>query len=71
MNEHSFMSEVLSGSVDDPEVLIMEEVDNWHTSDSPLELHGWLGMTPQEYKLWLEKPDSLWQIIIDRMSEEQ
>jgi hypothetical protein len=32
---------------------IDELIDEWHAGDSPLPLHEYLGMTWEEYKLWL------------------
>lgn len=57
MSEHTFVSAVLAGDallrdVDD-------WIDSWHDSDSPNELHEFLGMSWEEYRLWAEQPASL------------
>ena len=44
-------------------------VDNWHDSDSELQLYEYLGMTHDEYKLWLEKPESLKFIIFSKKNK--
>ncbi|MBP6740189.1 MAG: hypothetical protein KA146_09360 [Leptospiraceae bacterium] len=41
-------------------------IDKWHESESSLTLHEYLGMTHDEYKLWLEKPESLKFIIFSK-----
>lgn len=55
----TFVQRVLEGLVLEPSKAIDDEVDAWHESDSPLDLHEWLGMTSDEYALFVERPASL------------
>jgi hypothetical protein len=41
------------GTMKDFQDFIDELIDEWHAGDSPLPLHEYLGMTWEEYKLWL------------------
>lgn len=34
-------------------------IDSWHEGDSNLSLHEFLGMTRDEYEIWLKNPDML------------
>ncbi len=34
-------------------------VDQWHDTDTGMELHEFLGMTSDEYGLWVEQPSAL------------
>jgi len=34
-------------------------VDRWHEGEGDMELHDFLGMTPDEYTLWVEQPSAL------------
>lgn len=57
MSEGSFLDQVMTGArllaeVDDV-------VDAWHGGDDPTDLRQVLGMTPEEYSLWLRDPDML------------
>ena len=45
---------------------IDDEVDAWHGSDTDLDLHEWLGLTPEEYALYVEKPQSIRVILASR-----
>jgi hypothetical protein len=38
-------------------------VDRWHETPAGRELHDYLGMTPEEYSLWVRVPDALTYII--------
>lgn len=40
-------------------------VELWHEGGSTLPLHEFLGMTPEEYSAWVQKPDLLPHIIKD------
>jgi hypothetical protein len=42
-------------------------IDQWHESESELELHEYLGMTQHEYILWVHDPEVLVFIITARM----
>jgi hypothetical protein len=37
-------------------------VDAWHESDGSVALHDYLGMTMEEYALWVSEPESLARI---------
>ncbi|HVC54791.1 MAG TPA: hypothetical protein VND95_02490 [Stellaceae bacterium] len=57
----NFVDLCLAGNV------LLEEiddfVDHWHEAPEGAELHDYLGMTEEEYSLWLRVPDSLPYII--------
>ncbi|HEX3952950.1 MAG TPA: hypothetical protein VHW90_05215 [Stellaceae bacterium] len=38
-------------------------VDEWHATPCGRELHDYLGMTAEEYSLWLRMPDTLTYIV--------
>jgi len=38
---------------------IDDYVDTWHSNPDGLELHEFLGMSKEEYELWLRNPDAL------------
>ncbi|MFG2410941.1 hypothetical protein [Streptomyces goshikiensis] len=62
MSNHTFVEDALTGDagLDD----IDSYVDAWHdTEDGDLELHEFLGMTWDEYRLWVEKPSTLRYIV--------
>lgn len=44
--------EVLADEIDD-------FVDTWHESDTGKPLHAFLGLTREEYGLWVERPAAL------------
>jgi len=50
---------VLSDEIDD-------FIDRWHQETSPSELHEFLGMTWEEYSLWVAHPDNINIIIAAR-----
>ena len=66
------MQRYLLGELSDPAADISNYVGRWHSRaakdpGSPLEpLHNWLGMTWSEYQLWVERPDSLPEILDER-----
>ena len=45
---------------------IDDEIDAWHEADTTVALHEWLGLTPDEYQLYLEKPASIRIILAAR-----
>ena len=61
---HSFIHLCAAGELllDD----IDDIVDEWHDSDTTEELYEYLGMTQQEYRLWIHDPDILPFIITAR-----
>jgi hypothetical protein len=61
---HTYMDRLLSGSA------LLEEAEDyvgaWHSSDSHDDLHSFLGMSWDEYSLWVEKPKALRLIVAAR-----
>lgn len=59
----TFIDAVLAGHalVDD----IDDWVERWHDSDdeTAVDLHAFLGMSSDEYKLWVERPEALRLIV--------
>jgi hypothetical protein len=53
----NFVDLCLAGTVSEEE--IDDFVDAWHTAPEGKELHDYLGMTQDEYSLWLRAPDTL------------
>lgn len=66
MSDSSFMALALNGRV------LADEIDDfieaWHESDSPEELHDFLGMTFEEYSLWVADAASIDTILTARHS---
>lgn len=59
MSKHrTIVDRLLSGEEYD-ESAIDDEIDIWHESATKLSLHEWLGFTPEEYELYVEKPELL------------
>ncbi len=44
---------VVSGSVFD------DKIDEWHNSDTPLSLYEYMGLTEEQFKIWLKTPDEI------------
>ena len=42
-------------------------VETWHESDSELDVHDFLGLTFQEYSLWVAHPDNINIVIAARL----
>jgi hypothetical protein len=55
----TFVQRVLAGSIVDPSTAVLDAIGAWHESDSDVELHDWLGMTRDEYALFVERPNAL------------
>src|SRR4051812_38971135 len=49
---------------------IDDYVDAWHANPDDKELHEYLGMTSNEYSLWLRVPDALLYILKARRNRE-
>jgi hypothetical protein len=64
MSEPTYVDLCLQGraTLDD----IDDYIDIWHDGDDPRELHEFLGMTWDEYRLWVERPNSLRHILFAR-----
>lgn len=45
---------------------IDDVIDRWHDSDSDDEIYEYLGMTKQEYRMWVHDPDILPFVITAR-----
>lgn len=45
----------VSGSA--TESVFDDKIDEWHEGDSDLPLHEYLGLTKEQYMLWLRKPE--------------
>lgn len=62
----TFIEKCLNGDV------LYEDIDDyidiWHESDSDDELFEFLGMTREEYAIWVKNPDTLPQIIANHQS---
>ena len=60
----AFVDMCLSGEA------LLEEIDDfvdkWHEADSGLPIHKFLGFTPTEYAMWVERPETLGYIILAR-----
>ena len=63
-NHRGFLSLALAGEAGSDE--IDDYIDRWHQDLLGLSLHVYLGMTREEYGLWLDWPDSLPLIIASR-----
>ena len=53
----SFIEKCLSGDAMIDEIDYY--IDQWHNRHSDLPLHTYLGMSWEEYKSWVESPDTL------------
>ena len=56
-----FVSRFLAGAA------TAEDIDDcvaaWHESDSDVSLAVWLGMTEEQYRVWVEHPDQLGSVL--------
>ena len=56
-----FVSRFLAGAA------TAEDIDDciaaWHGSDSEVSLAVWLGMTDEQYRVWVEHPDQLGSVL--------
>lgn len=66
-NARSFMQMALRGDVMSDEV--GDFVEKWHNSPSGIEIYEYLGMTWEEYSLWVSNPDYIDLIIAARRNE--
>lgn len=53
----SFLDQCLAGRATPDQ--IDDFIDRWHEAPNGRELNDYLGMTPEEYSLWLRVPDAL------------
>jgi hypothetical protein len=63
----NFVSKCLAGLALAEE--IDDYVDSWHADGHGLQLHEFLGLSWEEYALWVEKPDALGAILFSRHSQ--
>ncbi len=61
MSRQTFVDLCLKGKV--PLDEMDDFIDRWHDSPEGRDLHDYLGMTKEEYSLWLRVPDALPYII--------
>lgn len=59
--EYAFISQCINGDADLDD--INDFIEKWHLSNSKQPLHEFLGMTFEEYSIWVEKPSYLPYII--------
>ena len=55
----TFLERALNGEFLDVISAIDDEIELWHGSDSTEDLHDWLGMTWDEYALFVQHPSML------------
>jgi hypothetical protein len=65
MSSSTFVDDALAGAAGIADV--DSYVDFWHDSEVDVELHDFLGLTWDEYRLWVEKPNSLRYILAARV----
>lgn len=63
----NFMQMALRGDVMSDE--IEDFVEEWHGSDSNVEVYEYLGLTWEEYSLWVSHPDYIDLVIAARRSD--
>ena len=61
MSDNSFVSKCLHGEVLLDE--IDDYIDEWHCGNSTEPIHSFLGMTQDEYRLWVDDPSALKYIL--------
>ncbi|MGA2451257.1 MAG: hypothetical protein ABTD50_21570 [Polyangiaceae bacterium] len=66
----TFVERALSGEVLDVEESVDDAIDEWHERSGRLDdgrrvaIFDWLGMTREEYRLFVERPDALETILM-------
>jgi hypothetical protein len=63
-SSESFVSLAISGHATADQ--IDDYVDRWHSEPGNLSLHEFLGMSRDEYALWVRSPDMLGAILTSR-----
>lgn len=70
MSEHrTFVSRALAGEILDLEA-IDDEIDRWHGASTSMSLPEWLGLSDDEYALFVEKPEALAVILMARRHDQ-
>ncbi len=64
--DKSFIEQVMDGQTSCADV--DDFVDRWHEGDSAMILHEYLGMSFEDYSLWVGSPDKLEAIVARRRS---
>lgn len=64
--DKSFIELVLDGQASCEEA--DDFVERWHESDSTMSLHKYLGLSWEDYALWVKSPSELESIIARRRS---
>lgn len=59
----TFIDRVINGEVSDIDTAVDDAIDEWHTSNTGMELYEFLGLTREEYTLFVIKPSLLKSII--------
>jgi hypothetical protein len=62
----TFVDLVLAGEVLDPEQAIEDWIERWHAAETESLVHEWLGLTREEYALYVERPQFLRAIFAAR-----
>jgi hypothetical protein len=57
MYSKTFIERCLNGEADLSD--IDKYIENWHRTPDSISLHEYLGMSFEEYSIWVEKPSSL------------
>jgi hypothetical protein len=66
----TFVERALSGEILDVDEAVDDAIDDWHGRNGRLRdgsrvaIHDWLGMTQDEYLLFVERPDALEPILM-------
>lgn len=63
-NQQSFTDKCLSGELRPAD--IDDAVEAWHNGDDGRSLPEFLGMTPEQYWRWVERPQDLGTILTER-----
>lgn len=67
----TFVQSVISGDIhpSDMDEAIDDAIDSWHSGDSDLPLHDYLGMSNEQFHLWVRNADILPEIIEECRSD--
>ncbi len=74
LNFKSFIDQCIDQDLDlfnsDPLDLIDDFISQWHTGEGEsISLIKYLGMSEEEYNIWIHNPKYLYSILISRFSE--
>ena len=59
----SFVARALAGEWLDPNEAIDDAIDRWHASSTDRTIYEWLGLSKDEYAIFVERPDHLRTIL--------